>query len=142
MAAPDNIIDELIRDEGWEPSAYQDSEGYWTIGSGICIDKRMGCGITPEENAMLIGNRLAKVKVWMASNYPWTNSLDPVRLAVLWNMGYNLGPNRFAGFRNFLASMQAGNWQMAALNMLNSAWATQVGDRAKRLAEQVETGEW
>jgi len=142
MMPPNNIIDELVRDEGFQSSAYQDPLGYWTIGSGICIDIRKGCGITADENSLLLTNRLKHVQSQLSEQFPWTDALDPIRLAVLWNMSYNMGVGGLSEFKNFLAAVQGGNWTEARDQMLDSVWAEQVGARAQRLALQIETGEW
>jgi len=137
-----NIYDALLRDEGFRSSAFQDSLGFWTIGSGICIDQRKSCGITAEENRYLLTNRLTPIQAQISEQFPWTDVLDPVRLAVLWNMGYNLGFNGLAQFRNFLGALQQGLYSDAAQELLNSEWATQVGARAQRLALQISSGSW
>jgi hypothetical protein len=41
-----------------------------------------------------------------------------------------------------LGDIQAGNYEQAAIAGAQSAWYTEVGDRAKRLMEQLRTGEW
>ena len=52
-------------------------------------------------------------------------------------MAYNLGINSLLGFKNTLATIQAGRYNDAADGMLASKWATQVGDRATRLAKMM-----
>jgi lysozyme len=69
-------------------------------------------------------------------------SLDPIRRAVLVNMAFNMGINGLLGFKHTLELVRTGNYADAADAMLNSKWAEQVGPRAKRLSEQMRTGEW
>jgi lysozyme len=45
-------------------------------------------------------------------------------------------------FDKTLALVEAGNYDEAATEMLNSRWATQVGARATRLSQQMRTGQW
>ena len=142
MAITD-ITSQLMRDEGFRSSAYKDSLGFWTIGSGICIDGSKGCGITSQENQMLLSNRLVAIQDEIAKQYPWTAALDPVRLGVLWNIAYEMGVNGLGQFRNMLAKLQVGDYAGASAAALDSAWArTQSPARAQRLAVQLESGIW
>jgi lysozyme len=61
---------------------------------------------------------------------------------VLVNMIFNMGGRRLAGFRKMLAALQKKEYEQAAVEMLASAWAEQVGDRALRLAEQMRKGQF
>lgn len=131
----------LIRHEGFVPHAYQDSEGYWTIGVGRMIDKRLKGGITEEEAAYLLENDIKKAELY-ASIYDWYPTLDEVRQAVIIDMTFNLGPGRFYGFKKMIAAIAAKDWEEAAAQMLDSRWARQVGNRARHLAQMMRTGEW
>jgi len=73
---------------------------------------------------------------------PWFTELDEVRQAVLVDMGYNLGIDGLLKFKRTLGSVESGNYANAAIQMLESKWATQVGHRAERLSDMMETGEW
>jgi len=55
------------------------------------------------------------------------------------NMAFNM-QGKLLGFRKFLAAAQRGDWNGAATEMLDSLWARQVGDRAKRLASMMRSG--
>ena len=70
----------------------------------------------------------------------WWLKLDDNRQRVLANMCFNLGYPRLRNFKKFLAALQTGNWEEAAEEMLDSKWAVQVGDRAKRLSKRMEKG--
>jgi lysozyme len=142
MSTPSNIVQQLLRDEGTILHAYQDSEGYWTIGTGICIDKRVGCGITDAENLYLLNNRITLTTQAICAEWPWAAQLDPVRLAVMVNMAFEMGTEGLSEFHNFLAAMEAGDWPQAGAEMLDSLWAKEVPERAGRLAKQVVSGGW
>jgi lysozyme len=57
-------------------------------------------------------------------------------------MCFNLGLGRLKGFKKFLAAMATSNWAVAAVEMLDSKWAQQVGLRSTRLRDMVLTGQW
>jgi lysozyme len=69
-------------------------------------------------------------------------ALSVVRRAVLVSMAFNMGRQRFAGFKTTIAAIKVGDYQRASEQMLNSLWARQVGERAKELAAMMRTGEW
>ncbi len=49
-------------------------------------------------------------------------------------MAYNLGVHGLLGFSKMLSALHAGDYATASSEALASAWAGQVGDRAKRIA--------
>lgn len=134
------LEDQLVRDEGCVPYAYQDSKGLWTIGVGICIDHRIGCVLTQDEISYLLQSRIKSTTATLQKNLPWFNTLDTVRQAALINATFNMGLGHLLGFHNALSLVQQGNWEAAAKEMLNSTWAKEVGPRATRLAQQIQTG--
>jgi lysozyme len=77
---------------------------------------------------------------WLDVALPWWLNLDPIRQRVLANMAFNLGPGLLE-FRHTLAAMKAQDFAGAAAGMRQSAWATQVGARADRLAQIMDTGQ-
>lgn len=134
------LTKELRRDEGVVPFAYQDHLGYWTIGVGRLIDKRKGGGLSDTEIDFLLSNDIDRFEKQVIDALPWYSRLDDVRQRVLVNMAFNLGIAGLLGFKNTLAMIERGDYAGAAKGMLASKWATQVGERAKRLATMMETG--
>lgn len=134
-----NLNDQLVRDEALRLKPYKDSVGKITIGVGRNLTD---VGISISEAYTLLQNDIGNAAAALASTFPWTNDLDDVRKAALQNMVFNMGIAGLAGFRDFLAKMQAHDFAGAAAAMLESRWATQVGDRADRLSKQIETGAW
>ena len=53
-----------------------------------------------------------------------------------------LGLRGLLGFKKTLAHVAAGEYKLAALEMLDSAWAEQTPARAKRMSRMMLTGEW
>ena len=84
-------------------------------------------------------NDRAETEAWLDRNLPWWRALDPVRQRVMMNMAFNM-QGKLLGFRNFLAAAQRRDWSTASAEMLDSLWARQVGDRAKRLASMMRSG--
>lgn len=133
---------QLKRDEGEVLTAYQDSLGYWTIGIGRLIDKRKGGGISEEESAYLFGNDYKSKLAEVRRRIPWLDRLDVARQGVLLNMAFQMGVDGLMGFENTLAMIERGDYKGAAAGMLNSLWAKQTPERAKRLSVQMESGLW
>lgn len=140
----DKLMQELATDEGCSRHAYQDSEGYWTIGVGRLIDERRGGGITREEAFYLLRNDIATAEADLDALEPRWRQLDSDRQLVLINMAFNLGQTRFAGFKRFwqaigafLDGQGAICLSVAADEMMASKWARQVGVRATRLADRM-----
>lgn len=138
----EQITKQLRRDEGVEKSAYQDSLGYWTIGVGRLIDKRKGGRLRDNEIDFLLSNDIDEVEEALEARISFYKSLDEARRGVLLNMAFNLGIDGLLAFKNTLSLVGAGKYKEASVEMLKSKWASQVGDRAKRLSKQMETGKW
>jgi lysozyme len=129
------LQDQLVRDEGLRLFPYVDSTGNTTIGVGRNLSSK---GISEDEAMVLLADDIAEAKSGVLAALPWTLQLDPVRLAVLENMVFNMGVAGLLQFTLFLAAVQQGNWVLAAAEMLDSRWAKQVGARAQRLATQIQ----
>ena len=139
----EKLTAQLRRDEGTKATAYQDHLGYWTIGVGRLIDSRKpGAGLRPDEIDYLLKNDIADRVQALTKALPWFDRLDEARRGVLLNMAFQLGTAGLLGFKSTLALIAAGKHAEAAEQMLKSKWAAQTPARAKRLAEQMKTGEW
>lgn len=135
----DNLADQLRRDEGIRRFPYVDTKGKTTIGVGHNLtDNGQSDYIINEQLEEDIRERA----VGPCQALTWISTIDYPRQAVVYNMCFNMGYPTLLHFTHFLAAMEKGDWDTASQEMLNSAWASQVGDRAKRLAEQIRTGVW
>jgi lysozyme len=134
------LEDLLIREEGFNPCAYLDSEGYWTIGYGKLIDKRGG-GITKDEGLYLLRNEVAQQYEELKDAIPWITQLDEARRTILQAMAFQLGIAGLLSFRKTLLAVKTGDYALAAKGMRGSKWAQQTPGRAERMAKAMESGE-
>ena len=142
-----DIYQQLNRDEGevkknGKHVFYRDHLGYATLGIGRLIDERRGGGLTDDEVEYLLKNDVERVRNELSNKLSWWDSLDSVRQSSLINMAFQLGINGLLNFKNTLSLIEQGRYMEAAKEALNSAWANQTPNRARRVAKQLETGEW
>lgn len=144
------LVVDLKRDEGLRLRAYPDpiSGGDpWTIGYGHTgPDVHRGLVWTQEQSEAALASDIREHNAELAAALPWIKDLDPARRRVLQNMAFNLGVGMpggkkgLLGFKNTLGMIERGEYERAADGMLASRWASQVGQRAVRLANTMRTG--
>lgn len=134
-----DIKELLTLHEGLELKAYKCTAGKITIGVGRNVEE---LGITHDEAMYLLSNDIQRVVDELLANVDCYNNLSDVRKSVLIDMCFNLGISRFMQFKNFLAAVDRGDYVDAAREMLDSRWATQVGQRAVRLSQMMSSNEW
>ncbi len=142
---------ELSRDEGRALSAYRDSAGYFTIGVGHLLGSspRMST-ITDEECDALLDVDIAEAtaivrRVFGDGLAPLWDDPEGVRLRALVNMAFNRGEGGMIRSTTITPAIKAalagsGTWKDVATAIMASPWAAQVGKRAVRLADMLETG--
>ena len=126
----EKLQSEIESDEGFMQYPYKDTRGYLTIGFGINLTTT---GITKEEARWITKNRLLAVHDALVDRLPVFKTLDENRQRALVNMAYNMGIDGLLKFKKMIAALEANDYEAAADEAGNSLWATQVGDRAKRL---------
>lgn len=133
----DALRQQLTTDEGRKPRIYKDTVGKITGGVGRNLTD---VPFSDDEIDLMLTNDINKVCAQLDEKLPWWKTLSDRRQQVLANMAFNLGINGLLGFKNTLAVMQAGQYDLAAEGMLTSKWASQVGNRAIRLAQMMKEG--
>tara|TARA_R110002072_G_scaffold78285_1_gene181584 strand:- start:953 stop:1390 length:438 start_codon:yes stop_codon:yes gene_type:complete len=140
----DKLIQELILDEGYKYETYEDHLGFLTLGVGHLvldtdpeIDQPVGTPVSEERVLECLNNDIETVCNELDRNMPWWKELSDEKMRVLANMCFNLGITRLLKFRKFLAALEAGDFETAGEEMMDSKWATQVGARATRLQRRI-----
>lgn len=126
----------LMAQEGIQTKFYIDTMGRASVGVGRNLQD---VGLSIEEVNLLFANDIERVVEQATEAFPWLASLSDVRQSVVLSMCFNLGVHGFAAFLQTIAFIKLGKWPDAAREMLNSKWATQVGQRAKVLATMLQT---
>jgi len=125
--------------EGLCLKPYRDTVGKLTIGYGRNLDD---VGISEDEAIQLLDNDIKSVIYQLKQHIGWFEKLDEVRQAVLIDMAFNMGIEVFLKFEITLKNIEQSHYKQASIDMLTSKWAIQVGNRAKVLANMMDTGEW
>jgi lysozyme len=152
-----SLLTDLERDEGYRAAPYLDTAvpPKWTVAHGRNLEaspltgpewkalldaKEIALSISPNGAARLLGNGITAAQTQCTQAFGWWPQLDEVRREVLVNLTFNMGMQRLVGFKNMLAAVQRGDYDIAADELLDSAYSKQVGARAQRLANQLRTG--
>ena len=129
-----SLRDELIADEGNKKSAYQDSEGFWTIGVGRLIDARLGAGLSEDERQYLLTNSIATATAECKRLFPNFQSYSLSRQDGLITLMFNIGYEKIKGYNTFIAQVKAEDWAGVQENMRGwKKWRAQIGARADRI---------
>ena len=136
----DRLSRAVAHSEGFSAYPYKDSEGYWTIGHGILIDKRLGAGLSRKESKVIMEMRLEALTEKLGRKWLWFHWLSPLRQEALVRMGYNLGIPRLLKFKRMITAFSEADFSLAADEALDSKWAKQVGNRATRIANNIRRG--
>ena len=68
--------------------------------------------------------------------------INEIRQRIIIDMAFNMGVPRLGKFKKMWKAIEEENFEEAKIQMLDSRWANQVGNRAVRLSNAMETGEW
>lgn len=142
------LMRQIEIDEGKKLKAYHDTEGLLTVGIGHLIKKndppgicdlKLGDSITEDQCRELLNNDLAiAISDFRVIFNNW-ETIPAEAQEILINMLFNLGRDRFMKFKKLIAAIYEHNWSEAALQMEDSRWYRQVGDRSKRLVARMRT---
>lgn len=142
MSLVDNLKKQLTKDEGKRKYVYKDHLGFWTIAIGRLVDDRKGVGLRESEMQFMFQNDVDERMQELSRRIPWINKLDEPRQGVLLNMSFQLGVEGLLGFVTTLRLVKEGKYKEASEQMMKSKWARQTPERARRLADQMEVGQW
>jgi lysozyme len=148
----DQLIEQIKRHEGFRPKSYRCTAGKLTIGYGYNLTAnylRLSSlelyhsqlvGMGKHEAERLLKLMIAKITDQLEEALPVINRLDHVRQDILINMTYNLGLAGLLKFKKMIAALEKKDYQKASIEMLNSKWQSDVGQRAQELSTQMITG--
>ena len=133
----DALREQLIAHEGLRLKPYRCTAGKLTIGVGRNLDD---VGISREEALHLLGQDIMRCEADLDRALPWWRQMSERRQRALLDMCFNMGLRTLLSFKNTLALLEAGQYDAAADNALQSKWARQVGKRAITVTNMIREG--
>jgi lysozyme len=139
------LREQLKIDEGVKYEVYDDHLGYKTFGIGHLITTK------DEEYGAIIGTIVSEKRVNAVFDTDVNTYIDEAKKVfgnleempqeaqqVIVNMCFNMGSPRLSQFKKFIKAIHDEDWATASVEMLNSKWAKQVGERANRLSDRIK----
>jgi len=132
----------LLYEEGFRKKPYLCSEGYPTIGIGTKIGPKFApiemyqFEVTERIAKAFLDDELEIIREKL-NKHEWYNCLDSDRQAVIMSMAYQMGYNGLMKFKKMILALELGHWNEASYQALDSRWAKQTPERAKRHANVI-----
>ena len=140
----EQLRETLKVDEGVKYEIYKDHLGYPTFGIGHLIvesdqeyGEPVGTGVHLNRVNEAFDEDVAVMVDEAKKLFPDLEDLPEEAQQVIVNMTFNMGRPRLSKFKKFIAGVNAGDWEKAAVEMMDSRWAKQVGSRAERLRNRI-----
>lgn len=140
------LREELIDDEGFKGVIYLDHLGNKTVGVGHLItqndpeyDLPVGTQINAARVIELLEKDMTRAIKGAHSLFEDFYGLPEDIQHVLVNMAFQLGTTGLSKFKNMIAAIKEEDYIRASKEMLDSRWAQQTPNRAKRLADRMRS---
>ena len=136
----ERIKRQIIRHEGKRISnnrhmLYKCSAGKWTLGYGRNVESR---GLSEDEALMLLENDIEDACIDLADIFTQFVAFPENIQLVLVDMRLNLGPGGFRNFKRMISAVKAKDWKQMKVEMIDSKWYADVGQRAINLVKMVD----
>ena len=146
MMGGDNFAKDMVKEhEGLRTDVYKDSKGLPTVGYGHLVD-----GGSPEDIRDLeIGDTITEKRANQlfemdfkhhkkaAQQIPGWSKGNKEQKAALIDLTFNMGPAWYKGFPKFSAALEAGNFEEAGKQLVDSDWYGQVGRRSPTIVDLI-----
>lgn len=126
----------LVRHEGEKQFPYLDTTNNITIGIGRNLSTR---GLLISEIDYMCDNDMDYFYGKLASHFDWFNYLNDDRKIALISMCF-MGFQNFLTFKKMISALSRADYAMAAIEVMDSKYSTQVGMRAEEIAKVLRTG--
>lgn len=131
--ADETLLQFIERHEGCRTTIYIDTSGVETIGIGHNLHKPLSRAAIEQIQRDDVNDAYGDC----LHAFPWFAELTVARQWVLVDMCFNLGLAGLLKFKKFISAMALGDYETAAVEMLDSLWAKQVKGRALELANMI-----
>lgn len=153
----EKLKEQLKIHEGYSQNVYPDSKGIPTIGIGLNLMEGSASNrlhrVGADYNKVLAGRqylndsqitKLFNEDVDIAERTARKviksyDSQPEIVQRVVCDMIFNIGEPRFRGFKKTISAIESRDYDAAAREMQNSVWHSQVGDRSKKLVNDMKS---
>ena len=132
-----NLLENIKESEGFRSKVYHCTEGHDTIGYGFAIKDLV---LSRDICDQILETKVAELKLIVNQKIPFIEDLPDVVQEVLYEMYYQMGNSLFK-FKKTLKHLENKDYRLAAKEMLDSRWAGQTPNRAKKLSNYVKYAE-
>ena len=129
-----NLLENIKSSEGFRSKVYQCTEGHDTIGYGFAIKDLV---LSRDICDKILETKVAELKLIVNQKIPFIEDLPEEVQEVLYEMYYQMGNSLFK-FKKAIKHLEGKDYRLAAKEMLDSRWAVQTPNRAKKLSDIVK----
>ena len=126
------LIEAVKLSEGFRDRVYKDTLGIDTIGYGFAIKDLV---LDEDISEMILKRKLEALVERVNKRFDFVEGLPEEAQEVIYEMCYQLGVTGVSKFKKTLAYLSHHEFKMASKEMLDSKWARQTPNRAKRLSD-------
>lgn len=149
MTVSQELIDQVKFEEGLKLEAYTCPAGKKTIGYGRNLEawpylegNKIPDTITKDQAEAILHFDLNHTSQCLAAAWHGYGLLQGARRDACIQMAFQLGVDGFLGFKALRKQLVVGAWHDAFREAMDSKWAKQTPNRARRVALQFITGEY
>lgn len=142
------LVTNLMAEEGDKTRGYDDAndnvltKGYTIVGTPtVGVGHNLEVPLSQAAIKQILQDDIAPA-VADAQSHGWFATLNQARQLAIVDMIFNLGEHTFDEFATFIGYLQTGMYISAANDLTGTAWYSEVGPRAARIASIISTGVW
>jgi lysozyme len=129
-----HLLNAVKLSEGFRERVYKDTLGIDTIGYGFAIKDLV---LDEDLAEIILRRKLDKLIDNADKKFKFLKDMPTEVQDVIYEMCYQLGITGVSKFKKTLAYLENYEFKMASTEMLDSRWATQTPNRAKKLSNIV-----
>ncbi len=126
-----DLLKAIKLSEGFRDRVYKDSLGIDTIGYGFAIKDLV---LDEDICEMILRRKLDSLIDRADKKFPFLKDMPVEAKDVLYEMCYQMGVSGVSKFKKTLLYLENKEFRMASKEMLDSRWARQTPNRAKKLS--------
>ncbi len=130
-----SLLENIKLSEGFRSKVYKCTEGFDTIGYGFAIKD---LELDEDICELILKRKIGSLKLRIDQRFDWFKETPTEAQDVIIEMCYQLGINGFSKFKKTIQHIINKDFRSAAVEMLQSKWASQTPNRAKKLSKELK----